>query len=214
MQPPQNEINNLNIYQKLVEVRKKVPYLQKSNQGHQYKYVGSSDVLGAIRSELDKQGLLLLVAVKDHKVTTSGDSAKPVYFTELDIVYTWVNADNPEERIELPFYAQGIDRAGEKGVGKGYTYSEKFFLLKFFNIATDDVDPDAFQEKQQESKPLEKPSESLLNEIKTIWKELAPTFDINKKLQQTYQKNLERLSKEQAESFLQTLKKQKENANA
>ncbi|MDX8367838.1 ERF family protein [Cytobacillus sp. IB215665] len=201
----------MNIYQKLVEVRKKVPYLQKESQGHQYKYVGSSDVLGAIRSELDAQGLLLLVAIKDHKVTTSGEDGKTLtYFTELDLLYTWVNAENPEEKIEIPFYAQGIDRAGEKGVGKSLTYGEKYFLLKFFNIATDNVDPDAFQEKQQDRKPQEKPSGDLLKEIKDTWKAKFSDFDINKKTQKTYKKNVDNLSKEQAEEFLSTLKAIKE----
>ena len=30
-----------------------------------------------------------------------------------------------------------VDIAGEKGVGKALTYGKKYFLLKFFNIATD-----------------------------------------------------------------------------
>src|SRR5690606_10249645 len=47
------------------------------------------------------------------------------------------------------WYGQGIDIAGEKGVGKALTYAEKYYLLKTFNIATDKDDPDSFQDKQE-----------------------------------------------------------------
>jgi len=148
----------MNIYQKLVEVRKSVPYLQKEAEGQQYSYVGSSQVLGAVRAKMDELGLLLTVKVLGHNV--KGDTVEntdkygklkktTTYFTELDLLFTWVNAEKPEEIIELPFYGQGVDIAGEKGVGKALTYAEKYFLLKQFNIATDKDDPDSFQQKAE-----------------------------------------------------------------
>jgi hypothetical protein len=63
---------------------------------------------------------------------------------------TWVNAEQPEETIECSWYGQGVDIAGEKGVGKALTYSEKYFMLKFFNIPTDKDDPDSFQAKHED----------------------------------------------------------------
>ncbi len=148
--------DNLNIYQKLIEVRKKVPYLQKENAGEQYKYVSSSQVLANVREEMDKQGLLLIPKVVGKNVI--GDTVEKTnkynemkhtttYFTELTMEFTWVNAEKPDETIECPWYGQGVDIAGEKGVGKALTYAEKYFLLKFFNIATDKDDPDSFQSK-------------------------------------------------------------------
>lgn len=150
----------MNIYQKLVEVRKTVPYLQKVNDGHQFKYTGSSQVLAAVRAKLDELGLYLTVKVNGHNVLTQtvenkdkyGNIKKTTtYFTELDLTYTWINAENPEETIEIPFYAQGVDIAGEKGVGKALTYAEKYFMLKQFNIATDKDDPDSFQKKAEKA---------------------------------------------------------------
>ena len=38
-------------------------------------------------------------------------------------------------------------------MGKALTYGEKYFLLKFFNIATDKDDPDSFQRKQESIQP-------------------------------------------------------------
>ena len=158
----------MNIYQKLIEVRKSVPYLKKDNKGYQFSYVSSSQTLGSLREAMDKYNLLLIPSVKayevrDHETSKGGHN----YFTIMEMLFVWVNADNPEERIECPWTGQGLDD-GEKGVGKALTYAEKYFLLKFFNIATDKDDPDSFQEKKTTEKPKE------IKPIKPIVKEEKP----------------------------------------
>jgi len=157
----------MNLYQKLIETRKEVPYLQKENQGEQYKYVSSSQVLGNIKAKLDELGILLIPSVKSHLVTTSSieffneknnvTKRTNTYFTELDMIMTWVNAEKPDEKIECSWYGQGVDIAGEKGVGKALTYAEKYFMLKFFNIPTDKDDPDAFQKRMDDEDPPKQP---------------------------------------------------------
>lgn len=147
----------MNIYQKLIEVRKMVPYLQKADSGSQYQYTGSSRVLAAVVEKMNEMGLLLVPSVVSHTLHESpieykdnnGNVTKrtTTYFTELEMTMTWINADKPDEQIVSGWYGQGVDIAGEKGVGKALTYAEKYFMLKFFNIATDKDDPDAFQSK-------------------------------------------------------------------
>ena len=168
-------MTELNIYQKLVEVRKSVPYLQKESQGQQYAYVGSSQVLSAVRAKMDEFGLLLTVKVTGHNVKSETVENKDkydklkkttTYFTELDLEFTWINADKPEETLSMPFYAQGVDIAGEKGVGKALTYGEKYFLLKTFNIATDKDDPDYFQEKVENYRKQEPITAKEVGELK------------------------------------------------
>ncbi|WP_127532770.1 ERF family protein [Paenibacillus kobensis] len=209
----------MNIYQKLIEVRKVVPYLKKESQGHQYNYTGSSQVLAAVRNKIDELGLLLIPRVTDAKVTaeTPAEGKKATtYFTELTMTMTWVNAEKPEETIEVPWYAQGIDTAGEKGVGKALTYAEKYFLLKQFNIATDKDDPDAFQQKQdrQQETADKKRLLKLTSEIQTTWvtrgfKQQA----LNLQIQKLYEgANLNQLTEEQANDFLARLKGDKEPA--
>ena len=58
----------LNVYQRLAEVRKKVSYLKKEQSGSQFNYVGSSDVLGALHSKINEMGLLLQPTITGHKV--------------------------------------------------------------------------------------------------------------------------------------------------
>lgn len=146
----ETEKNQLNLFQRLIEVRKSCEYLKKDNTGYQFKYVSSSQTLGTLRGAMDQQGLLLVPRVTSHEVrdheTKKGDHE---YFTILTMSFTWVNADKPEEQLECQWVGQGLDN-GEKGVGKALTYAEKYFLLKFFNIATDKDDPDSFQKKFNE----------------------------------------------------------------
>jgi|GEM_PF-816194 len=145
----------MNIYQKLIDVRKECGYLEKANAGHQFKYVSSSQTLAALRGKMDELGLLLIPRVISHEVRRHennkkkhDDCEKRQYFTILDMTFTWVNADEPTETIECQWTGQGLDDS-EKGVGKALTYAEKFFMLKFFNIATDKDDPDSFQKKNE-----------------------------------------------------------------
>ena len=138
----------LNLIQKLIEVRKAVPYLKKDNSGHQFKYVSSSQTLGALKAAMDAQCVLLVPSVeayeiRDHTTKNGGHE----YFTHLMMKFTWINADDPADTLVSGWCGQGLD-SGEKGIGKAQTYAEKYFLLKFFNIPTDKDDPDSFQEKR------------------------------------------------------------------
>jgi len=158
---------SMNIYQKLIEVRKTVPYLQKEAKGAQYNYTGSSQVLASVRAKMDELGLLLIPSVTGHNLLESTvefwdkdghvNKRTTTYFTELEMTMTWINAEKPDETITCLWYCQGVDIAGEKGVGKALTYGEKYFMLKSFNIATNKDDPDSFQAKHdgetKESKP-------------------------------------------------------------
>jgi hypothetical protein len=176
-------MTELNIYQKLVEVRKAVPYLKKEAEGKQYNYTGSSQVLASVRNKMDELGLLLIPRITGKEISesqiefkdTNGNVTKrtTTYFTELIMTMTWINADKPDEVIECPWYGQGVDIAGEKGVGKALTYAEKYFILKQFNIATDKDDPDAFQEKAESYRKPELMTTTEFGTLKTHVLEFA-----------------------------------------
>lgn len=159
-------MTTLNIFQKLLEVRKSVIYLQKESQGHQYQYTGSSQVLAAVRTKLDELGLYLTCEVIGHNII-DGKTAKGgrEVTTELDLEFTWINVENPEEKVKIKWYGQGVDNA-EKGVGKALTYAEKYFMLKQFNIATDKDDPDSFQEKAETYRKNEPSSPEQITDLK------------------------------------------------
>ena len=70
------------------------------------------------------------------------------FVVEMKLTYVWINADKPEEQLEIPFYAIGQQDDVSKAHGTGLTYAERYFLMKFFNIPTDEDDADA-KEKQE-----------------------------------------------------------------
>lgn len=167
----------MNIYEKLIEIRKEIPYLKKDNKSNQYNYVASSQALGAIRDKMNELKVLLVPRITGHKVTENikGEKQTSTFFTEADFEFTWLNAEQPEETIICPWYGQGVDIAGEKGVGKAATYAEKYFILKFFNVPTDQDDPDTFQKKVDQRKPQQSATKEQVTEIKLLLEQKGMT---------------------------------------
>jgi hypothetical protein len=142
------------IYEKLLKIQESVNALSKDKEGKDYSYVSSEKVLDTIRPMLNDLHLLLLPTVISRGVrsdeTKSGTTR---YLTEVDITWTWVDVDSGET-LAQPFYAQGVDLAGEKGVGKALTYGEKYYLLKAFHVATPKDDPDGDERNKTGEKKL------------------------------------------------------------
>lgn len=139
----------MNIYKKLLEVKKKIPYLKKDKKGFNYSYVTPTQVFATINPILNEAGLLLITAVIGSRsqrieIETS-KGIKKEWLYDLDILFTWVDCETAE-KLEIPFKASGCN-GEEKGFGSALTYAERYFILKQFNIPTDDDDPDAFQNK-------------------------------------------------------------------
>ena len=64
--------------------------------------------------------------------------------------FTVINSDNPEEKIVRTQILQ--DTGSEvKTIGGLQTYANKYFMLKFFNIPTDKLDPDKFDKVIEKS---------------------------------------------------------------
>jgi ribosomal protein L7Ae-like RNA K-turn-binding protein len=145
-----------NLYQKLIEVRKIVPYLKKDTKGYQYVYVKGSTVLGAIMEKMNDLNLLLVPKIVDHKTNMMGAPEKNKPTIDCTMIMTWINADNPTEQLDVPFVCVGTQDDISKALGSALTYSERYFLLKFFNIATDKDDPDSQQTKTADHKNVEK----------------------------------------------------------
>lgn len=147
--------DRLNIYEKLLEIQKEVKNFEKKevNQTDRYKYVGSEIVVTTIREKMNELGLLLIPEITNAAVlegTTKSGTTR--FFSGISMTMTWVNVDKLDEKVICKWYAQGVDLAGEKGVGKALTYAEKYFMLKFFHIPTSKDDPDGGGKGDNEDK--------------------------------------------------------------
>ena len=169
---------NMNIYQKLAKIRKEVEVIQRNKAGYGYKYVSEDKLLAKISVLMDKYGLSLIPSVDSKSLQVSPYNTKKTktlksgelyeenvneVLTSADMTFTWVNNDLPEERVQVPWVLVGHQTDGSQSFGSGLSYSMRYFLLKFFNVATPDDDPDKFRSEQRAASAAEE--KAVTNEI-------------------------------------------------
>jgi hypothetical protein len=136
-----------NLYQKLVEIRKEVINFSKDTEGYGYKYVSGSQAIAKIREKMDSLGVLLVPKMHEivndtyTYINSKGKDATD-HIVKGDMSYIWINAEKPEEQLEIPWKLYGAQDDISKAYGSGLTYSERYFILKFFQAPTDELDPD------------------------------------------------------------------------
>ena len=158
--------SNMNIYQKLAKIRKQVDILQKDKSGYGYTYVSEEEILSKIKGWMDRYSLSLVPCIvpgtqevtpytyKKTKVKKNGDVYEEVnndIIVSSEMQWGWINNDNPDERVVIDWFMVGQQSDASQAFGSGLTYANRYFLLKFFNVATSDDDPDAFRSKQKEA---------------------------------------------------------------
>ncbi|MHB9927917.1 ERF family protein [Clostridium botulinum] len=137
----------MNLYQKLIEIRKEVIKFSKDTEGHGYNYVSGSQAIAKIREKMDSLGVLLIpkIGATDNYtfdyVTSKGKECTD-HIVKGEMFYVWLNAEKPEETLEIPWKLYGAQDDISKAYGSGLTYSERYFILKFFQAPTDELDPD------------------------------------------------------------------------
>ena len=137
----------MNLYEKLVEIRKEVINFSKDTEGYGYKYVSGSQAIAKIRDNMDELGIILVPGVGDTITSTydyinSKGKECTDHIVSGDMSYTWINAEEPSETLTVPWKLYGAQDDISKAFGSGLTYSERYFILKFFQAPTDDADPD------------------------------------------------------------------------
>lgn len=164
----------MNIYQKLHKIQSQVLGLGKDKSSNSYKYVTGSKVLEHIKPLMNEYGLILKQEVlsidnerQDYKVgiNTPNEKMKSEILTKCMMRFTWIDTETGEKDENL-FGANG-QNDWEKGLGSALTYAERYFLLKYFHIATDEDDIDNPERKEQEEQ-LQQSENLRLNAIKKI----------------------------------------------
>ena len=155
-----------NIYQKLLVIQQAINGLGKDKKSNNYSYVTGDKLLGFVKPLMNEQGLLLKQEILDIENTrqdyktgigTSYEKDKSEILSKVMMRFTWVDTETGEKDENL-FGANG-QNDWEKGLGSALTYAERYFLLKFFHIATDEDDidnPDRTTKQPAIAKPVEK----------------------------------------------------------
>lgn len=140
------------IYKKLLALQQAVVGLTKDKKGNSYDYVSGDKILGIVRPAMDKLGLILIPEVVDSNFIredyATKNGQKSEMFCSVRMRFTWVDADSGES-IPCEWASSGMN-AWDKGLGSALTYGERYFLLKFFHIATDRDDVDAPKSAEEE----------------------------------------------------------------
>ena len=141
-----------NIYQKLLTIQKKINGLGKDKKSFSYSYVTGDKVLGEIKPLMNELGLLLKQEIINIENTrqdyTTKNGTKSEILSRVMMRFTWVDTETGETDINM-FGANGQNDF-EKGLGSALTYAERYFLLKYFHIATDEDDIDNDNRKTSE----------------------------------------------------------------
>jgi hypothetical protein len=155
--------NTMNLFQKLLEIQKRVVGLGKDSKSFGYQYVSGSKVLEHIKPLMNEYGIILKQEVLDIDNTrqdyTTKSGSKSEILTKAIMRFTWIDCSTGE-KDENMFAANG-QNDWEKGLGSALTYAERYFLLKYFHISTDEDDIDNPNRKPEVvSKPTTKTSHS------------------------------------------------------
>jgi hypothetical protein len=171
----------LNLYQKLALIQSEVKGLGKDKDGHGYKYVTGAKVLDSIKPIMIKHGIILkqeIISIEnvrqDYLTSLAKDNGvwtgkpKTEILSKVMMRFTWIDCESGE-KDENSFGANG-QNDWDKGVGSALTYAERYFLLKYFHINTDEDDidnPELKAEELAEQKRIDeakaKDDERLLN---------------------------------------------------
>lgn len=171
-------MEQLNIYQKLAKIRECAEVLQKNREGHNYKYVDSETILANITGKMKDYHISLVPRILpatmtvmpcpyvNTRFTKDGqqyEEKKNEVIVRADMEYHWVNDDDPDERVIVPWTMIGQSANASQAFGSGLTYCGRYFLKDYFNIATTEDDPDNWRSMQQDA--LEREQREAANKI-------------------------------------------------
>lgn len=163
--------DTLNLYQKLLKLVNMAGVLQKNKSGYNYRYVTEDEIQAKVTAGMAKYGLMLIPSVTagslhvipysytkekvDKKTKEKESTLCNEIIVHADMVYRWINTDNPEDSVDVPWVLIGQMEDAAQAFGAGLTYTNRYFLLKSLQIATTEADPDEYRSKQKEAENYE-----------------------------------------------------------
>ena len=180
----------MSIYKKLHKIQAHILGLRKDKDGTNYRYVTGDKLLGYVKPLMNELGLILkqeIISIDNERqnyhtsfffffeTKTRNGKPKSEILSKVMMRFTWVDVETGEKDENL-FGANG-QNDWDKGVGSALTYGERYFLLKFFHIATDEDDIDNPNRKKQEDEIREDYTLKIANaktadELKAIYAEV------------------------------------------
>lgn len=179
---PKIETSELSLHQKLLKIADAAGVLRKTKSGYNYRYVPEEDIQAKVTGGMQKYNVMLYHSIvpgtlKVQHITYEKYDAKSKtnkiineFVVTADSLYTWVNVDKPDEKIQVPWALVGQMEDASQAFGSAETYCNRYFLMKSLQLATSEADPDEYRSKQKEAEQYEfgKINEQLAEAINLI----------------------------------------------
>lgn len=185
----------LNLIQKLAKIRAISDVVSKEKKGYNYTYADITTILANITAGMKKYGVSLIPSIvpgttdvsqnvvvntKFDKTGKAYDSTATEMLVKADMVFKWVNDEDPNDFIEVPWIVTGSQADPSQALGSGLTYCTRYFLCNYFQIAQADSDVDTYRSKQKAAEASEDKAiaEGIIQSFDTILKQyLADNTD-------------------------------------
>lgn len=126
------DVSNPSLAMRMFNVMKNAKSVTKeaARSGIPYKIVTHNEVNNTIKTEMIRQGIIVIPSVSNH--------SREGNFTMVSIDMKFMNIDNPEDSYTAQgFVGYGVDPS-DKGIGKAISYATKYALLKTFMLEIGD----------------------------------------------------------------------------
>ena len=183
----------MNIHQKILKIADAAGVLQKTKSGFNYKYVPEEEIQAKVTACMQKYGVMLYHSIvpgtlkvqpytyEKYDSKIKGNKTVNEFIVTADSIYTWVNVDDPTERIEVPWILVGQMEDASQSFGAAETYCNRYFLMKSLQLATSEADPDDYRSKQKEAENYEQIKEGKAA-AEELEKEIQKVVDAGTKL--------------------------------
>lgn len=160
----------LNLYQKLAKIRALSDVVRKEKSGYGYKYADITTILANVTAGMKKHGVSLIPSIVPGTTDVSQNvvtntkfdkqgNQKTTTTTEMlvkaEMTFTWVNDENPDEKITVPWVTIGAHSDPSMSFGSSLSYCTRYFLTNYFQIAQADNDVDTYRSKQKAAEASE-----------------------------------------------------------
>lgn len=176
----------MNLHQKILKIADMAGVLQKTKEGYGYKYVPEEDIQAKVTAGLQKYGVMLydsiipgtfrVQPIHYEKWDPKIKGMKPVneVIVSAEVTYTWVDVDDPTQRVETTWALVGQMEDAAQAFGAGLTYGNRYYLMKQLQLATSESDPDNYRCKQKQAENYEQEAaekaaaEELAKHVKSV----------------------------------------------
>lgn len=179
---------SLNLIQKLAKIRAISDVVSKEKRGYNYSYADITTILANITAGMKKYGVSLIPSIvpgtteviqnvvvntKFDKTGKAYDNTATEMLVRADMVFKWINDEDPNDFLEVPWIVTGSQADPSQALGSGLTYCTRYFLCNYFQIAQADSDVDTYRSKQKAAEASEDKAiaEGIIQSFDTILKQ-------------------------------------------